>query len=227
MKQLEDEFVMTIAAPRRSGKSFLIKHLLKQLLDDFDFIKIYCPSLDFNDDYDEFIEEKKVEMISGPTRGQITKLIEDHEKCSATVKGKEDVECPRTLIILDDCVDSNILSFKGIIDRIAERGRHIKISAIISSQRLSAISRSIRLNSDYFIIFAPAAVAELEKFLEEFIFRCQRRQLIDILQKVFQEPYMFLLCDATEKQWDQKLKYSNTQDFLNGVTTAITFTNKP
>lgn len=224
--ELVDHFVMTIAAPRRSGKSYLIKHMLKIIIDDFDFVKILCPSLDFNDDYDEFKERKHVELLSHPDRFFIENLIQQHETCSAQVKGRDDIECPRTLVIFDDCVDSNILSFKGIVDRIAERGRHINISAIISSQRLTAISRSVRLNSDYFIIFAPAAVAELEKFLEEFIFRCQRRELMDLLHNIFEVQYTFLICDATEKRWDAKLKHSNTEDYIQGIEYPIVFSQK-
>ena len=195
-------------------------------MDDFDFVKIICPSLDFNSDYDQFKNVKHVEMVSHPERTYVENLIQQHETCAAQVKGREDVECPRTLIIFDDCVDSNILSFKGIVDRIAERGRHIFMSAIISSQRLTAISRSVRLNSDYFIIFAPAAVAELEKFLEEFIFRCQRRELMDILHQIFEEKYTFLICDATEKHWNEKLKHSNTDDYIQGIEYNIEFTSK-
>ena len=214
MFELTEHFFLTICAPRRSGKSFLIKHMLHKLLEDFDFIKIYCPSINFNDDYDEFQDEKKVELVSNPTKSMISKVIDEHEACSKMVKKNEDMECPRTLIILDDMIDSGILNFKGIIDRIAERGRHIKISAIVSSQRQSAISRSVRLNSDYFLIFAPAAVAELQKFLEEFIYRQQRRSLMDSLEQIFQIPYMFLIVDALDKEWGSKLKYTNTQHFM-------------
>ncbi len=41
------------------------------------------------------------------------------------IESDEKVLCPDTLLILDDCVDSGVVSFRGSVDKIAERGRHV------------------------------------------------------------------------------------------------------
>jgi hypothetical protein len=124
--------------------------------------------------------------------------------------------CPRTLLILDDCIDSGVMNFRGTVDRFAERGRHINISTIISSQRISAVSRSIRLNSDYFIIFSPYSISEMEQYLEQFVPRDRRKETRIHLLEVFETPYQFILLDNAEKNPSKKLKVSNADWFVKG-----------
>ena len=222
--ELAENFVQTLVAPRRKGKSYLIKAQLRAyLLDDFDNIKIFCVSSQFNNDYDEFREESNVEIFSNFTQQDIEDVFHQHEKCAALVKQMHDekYECPHTLIILDDVIDSGVLNFRGIVDKIAERGRHINLSLIVSSQRLRAVSCSIRMNTDYFIIFATSQVAELEKFLEEFVFRRQRKDLIEILNQLFDIPRVFLIVDASAESNENRLQYSDARNYIQGITKPI------
>lgn len=131
---------------------------------------------------------------------------------------EEELECPNTLLVLDDCVDSGVIQFKGAVDKIAERGRHIRLSTIISSQRLSAISRSVRLNSDYFIMFSPYSVSELEQFLEQFVSKKDVKELRVKISAVFEKPFWFIVLDNAEKDVTKKLKKSNANKFLKEIS---------
>jgi len=219
--ELVENFVITMVAPRRKGKSYLIKHMLKNgLMDDFDRIKIFARSSDSNSDYDEFRDEKDVEIYADFTQQDIEDIFLEQEKCTKSVKRSLDSsewECPRTLLILDDVIDSGILNFKGIVDRVAERGRHIGLSLILTSQRLRAVSPSIRMNSDYFIIFATSMIAELEKFLEEYVFRVERPILISKLRQLFDIPRAFLLVDCTAQDTNSRLLYSKADMYVKGI----------
>lgn len=225
----ESDFVCTIAAPRKSGKSYLIKTLLQNgLMNQFEHVVIMCPTLQYNDDYLEFKSNEKVTMISDIQASDIKNLFNDQASCMKKVRDRERYEknlpklyCPRTLLILDDCIDSGVLSFRGIVDKIAERGRHINLSCIISSQRISAVSRSIRLNSDYFIIFSPYSVSEMEQYLEQFVSKDERKQIRETLLRVFDTPYQFIVLDNTEKVPHQKLKRSNADDYIRDKFTFI------
>ena len=109
MDFIVEHFVMTICAPRRSGKSYLMKHMLKNgLLKIYDKVKILSPSAKFNNDYDEFENCSNVEIITNPSSAYISNLIHEHEVCAERVKNDENVECPWTLLVLDDLIDSNI-----------------------------------------------------------------------------------------------------------------------
>lgn len=217
MELLEgDPFIMTIIAPRGSGKSFLTRTILQNgLIDNFDHIHILCPSLKFNKDYEDFKSHDKFKFHPDPSREVVEELFYEHSKLKESLKYDDVYDCPDSLIIFDDCIDSNVLSFKGVVDKIAERGRHINISAIIMSQRLSAVSRSIRINSTLFIMFSPFSISETEKYVEQFIPRSLRKGVIGALEEVYREEYNFLIHDNTVKDWREKLKYSNADDFVN------------
>lgn len=225
-----DEFFATsITAPRKAGKSVLVKTLLKNGLDkNYDHVIIMCPTLDFNDDYVQYINNEKYTLLSKFTDKDIRDIIDQHEVCMRKVrhreryeKDKEPLVCPRTLLILDDCIDSGVTRFRGVIDMIAERGRHINLSLIVIAQRLSAISRSVRLNSDYFIIFSPYSISELESFLEQFVSKQFHKELRPILNDIFKTPYEFILLDNTERNPSRKLKQSNADDFVKGDVKLI------
>lgn len=239
--ELKEHFMMTLAAPRGSGKSFFVKQLLKsELIDRFDHIVIMCPSLDFNDDYDDFRGLDKFRFISNVTSEIIEDLWNRQAKCKAMIRRKrrdkkkknandpqfsefesEDpdiIECPHVLLILDDIIDSGVVKFRGIVDKVAERGRHVSISLILNSQRISAISRSIRLNADYFIIFKPFAVAEVEQFLDQFVRKKERKAAREIFASIFKRKHQFVMLDNTDKT----LKESNAKDFINGTINTIT-----
>ena len=223
---------MSIAAPRKSGKSFFITSMMRAgLFDHFDYIIIMCPTLNFNDDYQEFVDRKNVTAIADVSRDEIDLLFEKQSKVMRKIKQQErnpstqiqqvKLYCPNTLLILDDCVDSGVFNFRGSVDKIAERGRHINMSTIISSQRQSAISRSVRLNSDYFITFSPYSVSELEQFLEQFVSKSKRQAMRDKISEIYKIPYQFIVLDNSEKDVTQKLKTSNTDDFIKGKMDTI------
>lgn len=225
----DEDFVLTIAAPRRSGKSYLIKTLMNNgLLDPYEHVIIMCPTLDYNNDYLEFEKNKKVTFLATVEHDDIDELFEKQSKCMKKVRHREryekdlpKIKCPRTLLLLDDCIDSGVLNFRGTVDKIAERGRHINLSLIISSQRISAVSRSIRLNSDYFIIFSPYSISEMEQYLEQFVSRDRRKEVRLKLLDVFEVPYKFVILDNTIKNPALKLKTSTAEKYVTNQTELL------
>lgn len=227
MDKLEDHFAMAIIAPRKSGKSFLVSTMLRSGLSDrFDHVIILCPTIDFNDDYLEFSDNPKFKLIHDVKSSLIDELFETQAQCKKDVQSRKrkrkltDLRCPRTLLILDDCIDSGVMDFKGTVDKIAERGRHIELSTIMMSQRMSAVSRSIRLNSDYIIIFSPFSISEVEQFLEQFVSRNKRKEMRGVLDNVFNIKRQFILLDNMETA-GKKIKTSNASDFVKNIVTSI------
>jgi hypothetical protein len=223
-------FVMTISAPRGSGKSFLVKSLLRSGLDQhFKHVVVMNPSIDLNDDYKEYLNNDRYTLIPNFSEEDIDDLFTKQSDCMRRVRRRErdplqkhlpKLSCPRTLLILDDVIDSGVISFRGGVDRIAERGRHINMSLIICSQRISAISRSIRLNSDYFIIFSPHSIGETEQYLEQFVSRQDRKKVREMMSVIFDEDFTFIVLDNSRKM-TEKLRWSKAQDFIRGKTKLI------
>lgn len=229
MDTLQDNpFCMTICAPRLSGKSFFVKTMLRNgLMDRFKYVYIMCPSINLNQDYDEFRDDPRVTFIAEPNpntiNGAFTRLSElKEEEVDAIRKDKAKIPiCPEVLFIFDDCIDSGVFKFKGDVDKIAERGRHIKLSCIICSQRISAVSRSIRINSDAFIIFCPYSASELEQFMERFVFRNQRKELMKRCVDIFEQDYQFIVVNNREKSMTDKIWTSNADDYVKDIMEVV------
>lgn len=137
---------------------------------------------------------------------------------------RDDDSAPRVLIVLDDCIDENVLNFRGLLDRVANRGRHFNCSMIILSQRMSAISRGIRINSDYFMIFEPWSISEFEQFIKKFVPQGYQKNFLQSVSQLFETEYTFLLLDhhARGKERSTKnLTYSTTDDFLKNKRYTI------
>jgi hypothetical protein len=183
--------------------------------------------LNLNDDYDEFRNHEKFEFVACPSKQQVRDLIEQCEEAkekeldNKRYRSKYRVVCPNVLLILDDCIDSGVFSFRGEVDTIAERGRHFNLSCIICSQRISSISRSIRINSDFFVIFVPYAARELEQFIEQFVFKQHRKEIMPMLMSIFDEEYEFIMLDNTLRSIDGKIFHSNAKKFTKNKMTQL------
>lgn len=235
MFPFKENCVMTITGPRGSGKSYLTAHLLEkpEFIKKFDLVVIMSPSLDVNEDYHtvflEKLKERKIlYYIVQVTSEKIEDVFDDMYKNMKEVRALKrrrikDVQrsrCPSLLLVLDDIIDSNVVNFGGSVDKIAERGRHVNITAIICSQRISAVSRSIRINSDYFFIFPPHNQSEVERFLEEFVSRAHKREVWDACDTIFSQEHHFIMIDNSSK-YNEKIKHGTTQDLLNNSLQSL------
>jgi len=214
----KEHFCMTLAAPRASGKSYFIREFLKSHhAKRFDHIIIMCPSLDLNNDYDGFEDDARYKLISNPDTEIIGDLFHKQENikkaCKASSGGYEQ-RCPDTLLILDDCIGTGALRFRGETDDYATRGRHVNISLIIAVQKITSCSPVIRDNSDYFIIFCPYSVSELERFVEMFVQKNKRNDLYKKLRDIFDIPFQFIMVDNTIKNIRHKLKHSDAESLI-------------
>lgn len=225
--ELTPPFVITISASRGSGKSTLIRRMLDENLQkQFHYIVFVSPTLDLNDDYKSIDKgyclklPKPPKPPSGVPLGgrpppeqivRISNTVDFDRAIKEIMATQTDIvkehgkkKTPQVLIIADDVIDSKILRFGGNLDKIAERGRHMNISLIISTQRITSVSRSIRLNSDFFIVFRPWNYTEVERWLSEFIPRKKRAMFEEWLNSVFTEPYMFLVVNNRTKSIDER-----------------------
>ena len=236
-------FVMDFAAPRDSGKSYMLVKVIKPILSRYEDVHVMCQSLDSNSDYASFMVDpdipeylltKKQKMLrkkftfnKHPSSSSIQAIMDEmeEEKCTQVVaerfntrKKRKIKKCKQVLIILDDCLDTGLLNRQGILDTLAERGRHMNISVIITTQVLRKLSLNVRTNSEYMFFFSPFSYSEMEKYLEEFVPRelvkYSRKKFIDI----FKTDYQFILVrnDGVTNPLE-KLMYGDVNNFLNNT----------
>lgn len=226
-----DNCVITICGPRGSGKSFLVNALLESPWNDFDMVVIFCPTLALNNDYytKPILSSDKVHMVKDFDTSDLERLFREQEEVKeqvvaekrGNIRTRVPTECPRMLVVMDDIIDSGIVQFGGAVDKFAERGRHLDVTCIICSQRISAVSRSIRINSDYVILFSPFSISELERFVEEYVSRGSKKLAYYAVEKVYDKPREFILVDNKCRAPKMKLKHSNTQAILLGKTEQL------
>lgn len=284
---LEEPFMMTVYGPRKTGKSWLIKHLLlEKMAQFFDEIHVLCGSLRFNSDYDDFRKQgyrykKKFKWYPDPGLHDLDEiflsqsdekeafmnfkrgdeLIYMMKKMSGTKRKKrkilaypDEVENPepifprtphgfytkkigtepeskhvkdrpnkvkKILIILDDVVDSGVLSRASAIDKYAMRGRHIEVSCITASQRISPTSINVRDNADMMIIFRPYSVQEFERLVDTFIPTNNKKMVRQKIMDIFETDHDFVVVDNMNKKPYEKIGKSNCDEFLNNQITKV------
>lgn len=203
------QFTMCIVGPRNRGKSLLIRNLLlredllKKTFKKPNYIVIISPNIDVNGDFDE---------VDGPNvykYDHYNPAIVDHLMSSQAkiIKEKGRKKCPEILVILDDVLDSGALNFHSAIEKIFSRGRHVNINLILVSQHLNRISRTMRLNNDYFIFFMPNNMSELTDFLEQYVPKKYWKRMDEYLKHMWQESiYNFIVVDFKTKDVNRRYR---------------------
>lgn len=235
-------FIMMLPAPKNSGKSTFIKTFLRcDMANYYTYIIIVCPTLKLNRDYDEFKEDKRFTFLSKPKESDITDLFKRQYECKATVKEREDLRIklyykndeipvdqlypaicmPKTLLIVDDCLDSGLMQFGGVLDTYAARGRHSDLAVMATTQRFKGMSSTLRINADFVAVFTPYSVVECEKFFEEFVSQSDRKALRLMLKKIFSIPFDFIFVNNTLRSYCDKLFITNAEDFVKGIMEPI------
>lgn len=196
-------FMALVSGERGSGKSVFIQNILQIYRKSMDYIFIMCASLDLNDDY-EFLKEDKFFGSDNHVQtvfkeGNINKfpsLINNLiNKQKQLIKQYGRADSPNVLLVLDDILEQpNKLVDRrsGIIEKLSYNGRHLKISCILATQLFRAVSNGIRSNCDLVVVYSATNLMEIQKYLEEFSLKRDRKVIEEILSHVFDIPYTFV-----------------------------------
>lgn len=210
-------FCMALFAPSRGGKSTLIqhlftkKHLLKKTFRDQDMF-IFCPSLEFNDDFKDFETPNKFGDFDTSLMGEIV----NEQKLVIDTYGKK--RAPHILMIFDDCFDDPRFQNNPLLKMLAFRGRHMKLSIIVSGQKASSCPRGVRLNLTHLCWFQPSNMSELDFIAEEFTEKKRRQEVIGKFKEVWRDsPYQFMFFDLLNKDPTRKIRIGFSGDFNHNV----------
>lgn len=125
----------------------------------------------------------------------------------------EDKTCPHALLLMDDCIDNEILRPGGPVDVIAARGRHFNLSMMYMTQKLKSVSNLLRENAEYMLFFRTNLYTEMEKIIEENVSRDDRKFIRTELKRVFQLKHTFVFLDRNQDRQEDIILYGKTQDF--------------
>jgi hypothetical protein len=205
----DKQFIAILVGPKKSGKSRLVKKIIKDkgVKDNFDYIFVLCPTLDKNDDYDFLKSTKKLKVGKSSYKTEFKTIIEESiERQGCIINEYTKQKCPNILFILDDCANTEILRPKGVVDNFALEHRHSNISFLIVGHRLqgvSAIPVSIRDQADYMFFLNPTNFQELEKIIDNNIPRMYKKDFVKRVLKIFETPFNFLMIN-TRKPFNKR-----------------------
>ena len=173
-----------------------------------------CPTMDLTGDYNEFVENHDPES----PRLKVFKFTSDFENITAEIiesqnellLEKKKSEVPQIVLLYDDILGSKMISNHGMLSNFSARSRHLNISMIFLSQRISGISRTIRLNSGVFILFSNFNHSENEQWVQQYTPKKYKSKVLDKINQLFNIKYQFLIANNREPKVMKRL-------LINGV----------
>jgi hypothetical protein len=145
LPNIDPNHIVMIVARKNSGKTFLIKHLLRDAFSKglYDWCVCITPTK-FNKDYTNILGDKYVFESFDPE--QIDAMLNTQE--SMIKKRKKHLQ---GLLILDDCLGSVDFTHR-VFTKLFSTNRHFKIGVWVTSQKYKALPPICRGNADKTIL---------------------------------------------------------------------------
>ena len=185
-----------ITSKRASGKSVLVRELVKTLFDkyEYDFIVLFSDTAKFNGDYD-FIKNEFI-FTTDQIEEKLDKILKIQEK---NVKGKKNVN---GLILLDD-VKLHSKS-KKLMD-LSSMGRHFKLTCILSTQFPKQIVGTIIRNNLDYLIYSDCGDISLKAIYESIHIPFNFKEFKEFTQEN-NHSYQFIMYDGRTQNRKERLK---------------------
>ena len=194
-----------ITSKRASGKSVLVKHLTKKLLDDYeyDFIIMFSDTCHFTQDFD-FIGKDFI-FKTDQMEDKLDKILKIQEK---NVKNNKQVN---GLIILDDIKLHS--KSKKLMD-LSSMGRHFKLTCILSCQfPKQVVGTIIRNNLDY-IIWSDCGEIAIKSIYEATHLGMNFKEFKEFTD-INNHDYQFIMYDGRVQDRKERLKVIKSTEFKN------------
>lgn len=164
MSNIRPDSTIAIIAPRRSGKSVLVKDILYRLRDQFAYGIIVSTTEELNRFYQDFVPDTFIYHEYDPQR--IAKIIERQKQIIKT-HGKKPEN--RMFCVFDDVLaDASLWMNDPTVKDIFFNGRHFNMFFILSIQYAMSLKASFRSNLDYTFVFYDKATTNQEKIYKNF-----------------------------------------------------------
>ena len=200
---IQNSFIV-IASRRASGKSVLVKNLIKYLIDNFEFnfCSLFTDTF-FNNDYD-FIDKELV-FTSDQLDEKIKKLLQIQEK---NIKKNKIIH---GLIILDDV---KVYKKSNMLIDLATKARHYKLTVICSVQfPKMLITTSIRSNIDY-LFFSDLNEQGIRAVYESTAIPINFKTFLNLINE-HNTDYKFFFYNSKESDKKKRLKLVKSKQFSN------------
>ena len=216
----EHAFIL-IASKRRSGKTHLVRHIIKPIHKRFEKVYLFSETSYLQDNPYDFIPKGNQYNSFQPSVIQtlITsqqEIIERNKKLDKKSRVKNHI-----LIICDDVINDPNIRKNPVLKTLATQGRHSMITVILLAQTISARSgfpAVIRTNVDVFICFILHDQFNRETSAEQYASVVNKKEGMKLINSITcSEPYMAAVFDLSKthiksyKDYVYKIKAPDTK----------------
>ena len=175
---------------RGSGKSNMLKYIVGLSKHEFQAIFLISPTEQINKFYSGLIKPENIFANYDElwTERLMKKMVEMNTDKPAS-------ESSHVLLILDDCIADVNFNKSKCLKALFVRGRHLKISIIITSQYINSLPPIIRSNCD-FIAVSQINTQGLDLLVNEYRFGCIDKAAFKKLYYKNTSNYGFLLINC-------------------------------
>ena len=194
-----------IVSKRCSGKSVIMRNIVKHLLDihDYDVILMFSETCQFNNDW-SFLDKNLI-FKTLDMENKIEKILKIQEK---NIKKNKKINI---LVLCDDVI---VHSRSKQLINLSTMSRHFNITVICSVQYCKGLcSSSIRNNIDYFLWSQLGEIA-LKSVYESIHVDMNFKKFNEFVQK-YNENYQFILYDSRTQDRKQRLKIIRGRELTN------------
>ena len=200
-------FMCAISGGRNTGKSVVTYNLIKHYAGCYDSITIFSPTWEQDPtigpvatgiDPDCYHETIDIAFIEDLIKSQ---TLEKKKFDKGTLRQKY---LSRHLLIFDDCISCegfNTQKLGGILNQLAFKGRHFRLSTIITTQAYKALPKKFRVNIPNWI-FMKTQGAEREEIADEQSNTMSKKEFNKLFDYAIQGEYNFfyVFLDAPDKK---------------------------
>lgn len=180
-----------VARSQQGKTTLLVKLLYNYWVKQFSKIYIFCPTYKTDRVWsviDEFVKNKKVIVFTNFSLKKVKKI---HENCVKAVQKDSNFH---TLVIFDDCsgrAGYKVDGDKGYLNLLACSGNHANLSQIHCIQKVTQVTKTMRLQTEGLITFYIQNQEEIKALHSEF--GVGRLKLFQkLLHHCTEKPYHFL-----------------------------------
>lgn len=183
LNDMVDHATIALIAKRGSGKSVLVKDIMKTRK-HIPATVIICKTEKLNSSYDKLIPNSYIyyefenEILNRIFVRQ-KMLIEDNKKREKEGKKLKD---DRVLLIMDDCMSDKNWVKDPTIGELFFNGRHYHISFILTLQYSKGLPPDMRSNLDYIFLFADDVIKNRQRLYDDY---AGMFPSFDVFQQVF------------------------------------------
>ena len=201
MSLIRPDYTIVCYGKRRTGKTNFVRYFMKCFRCFFPEVYVFTKTK-VDKEYYRFVPDK---FIFNGYKDKVIQHILDRQEDRQRKLRKRGVndENINVLIILDDCIDDNVLKYSETIKTIFFNGRHLYMSIVINSQDHKAIGPGLRSNTDMVATFPVRSQRDKEAVRENYAdFVKNDNEFETVAQAIRETPYTIMFIDQSRPYMD-------------------------